>query len=127
MRYPQELRADFQQYYHLNIDRVGVDYEVVHAVELALQLPLGCRTYSAIDPTYSWSNQEYLLADIDWVVRTLCWSLAGGKKTGQGQPERIAPKQEGACMQKPRRWITDADVYQSRLGAARKAKHGLPV
>ena len=30
-RYPDELRADFQQYYGLNIDGMGADYSVTHA------------------------------------------------------------------------------------------------
>jgi hypothetical protein len=86
------------------------------------QLPLGSRIYSNLDPTYSWSNQEYLLADIAWVLRTLCWSLAGGKKTGQRQPERISPKERKVCLGKNKNKITDRETYQNFLNSKRGSK-----
>ena len=95
---------------------------MVHALELAFQLPLGSRTYCAIDPAYSWTNQEYLLADIDWVLRTLCWSLAGGKKSGQDKPERIGPEllRGRASVQKK---SMDKEAYLGLLSTSRKQRN----
>ena len=46
--YASELRADFQQFYGLNIDRMGADYSILHAADIAVQLPYEARVWTAI-------------------------------------------------------------------------------
>lgn len=46
--YASELRADFQQFYGLNIDRMGEEYSLLHAADLAVQLPFEARVWAAI-------------------------------------------------------------------------------
>jgi hypothetical protein len=41
------LRADFQQWYGLNLDDMGGDYSISHAACLAAQLPGDSRTFAA--------------------------------------------------------------------------------
>lgn len=46
-RFPDELRADFQQHYGLNLGELGGAYGIGHAACLAAQLPPGSRTLAA--------------------------------------------------------------------------------
>lgn len=46
-RFPDELRADFQQHYGLNLDDMGGPYGIGHAACLAAQLPPGSRASAA--------------------------------------------------------------------------------
>lgn len=46
-KYPDELRADFQQYYGLNLDEMGGAYSISHAACLAAQLSGASRTISS--------------------------------------------------------------------------------
>ena len=88
-RYPDELRADFQQYYGLNIDGMGADYSVTHAAVLAVMLPLGARVPSKADPSLEWSLDRQLAAATANAVRDLHWAMAGGGEADR--PERIGP------------------------------------
>lgn len=46
-KYPDQLRADFQQYYGLNLDEMGGAYGIGHAACLAAQLTGESRTIAA--------------------------------------------------------------------------------
>ena len=77
--HPDELRADFQQYYNLNWDGVGDSYSYLHAAALAAQLPSGSRSFSAIDPENAWGLEARLLSYIEFRLRAIEWELAGAK------------------------------------------------
>ena len=82
---PDALRADFQQYYNLNIDGMGREYRVLHAAALVAQLPTNARVNVAATDMAAWDEQAYLLVDIDNNLRALIWML-GGKR---GKPPLV--------------------------------------
>ena len=63
-RWPLQLRADFQQFYNLNIDEMGLANGRRHAADLAVMLPRESRTVRAEHPELEWGEAEYLLAVI---------------------------------------------------------------
>lgn len=85
--YPDELRADFQQVYGLNLDGMGKDYTFAHAAVLLSQLPSDSRVSKATNPDNEWSEQTYLLNAIEYDLRVLIW-----QKTKDGQHNRNQPK-----------------------------------
>lgn len=86
--HPCELRADFQQYYNLNVDGMGRSYSVRHAADLAAMLPREARCVLAEDSRAAWSNEAIMLAIIDYRLQQIVYSLAGGKaKDGSKLPK----------------------------------------
>ena len=74
-----ELEADFQQFYGLDLSRMGDDFTVAHAAVLASQLPREARCLREIDPNLAWSDETAALASIQYLVRCIVWQLGGGK------------------------------------------------
>lgn len=75
------LRADFQRYYGLTLDdlpRLGA----VAAAELAENLPNGSALKRAVNPSLEWDTPAYLLALIEYELRTLMWSMGDERKRG---------------------------------------------
>lgn len=62
--YPNELRADFQHYYHICIDDVGKSITATHAAALAACLPCGSLTLGKLDIRNSMSVTDALLVGI---------------------------------------------------------------
>ena len=95
--HPDELRADFQQYYGLNLDGMGRYYSTLHAAALCAQLPEGARTLVALDPDNAWTTDRMLAAamvnDLAWLV----WS-----KTKDGEKNRNRPKPIGRGTERAR-------------------------
>ena len=81
--HPDALRADFQQYYHLNLDGMGRDYTTLHAADLLAQLPEGARVWRAYDERAVWTAERTLLAAI---VNNLNWLVWSKTKDGQREP-----------------------------------------
>lgn len=90
--HPDELRADFQQYYGLDLDGMGRDYSTLHAAVLATQLPEGSRLARAIEPDAVWTLDRALMAvvanDLNWLV----WSKSRDGQKGRNKPRIIGPK-----------------------------------
>lgn len=87
MDHPDELRADFQQYYGLNLDGMGVGYSHAHAAALMMQLPLDSRISRKLNPDNEWSDDTYLLSAIEYDLRVLIW-----QNTKDAQRNRNKPK-----------------------------------
>jgi len=118
-RYKQELRADFQQYYTLNIDEMGVGYRVGHAAELAVMLPQESRVMQRIDPENAWGWQEYLLADLVNRVRWLQWAQTpdGAKNRNHPNPIMAPRRHVEQAAQNP---IHEVREYARQLNRPRK-------
>lgn len=86
-KYPDELRADFQQYYGLNIDGMGADFTCSHAAVLMLQLPTSSRVARKLNYGNEWDDATYMLAAIEYDLRVLIW-----QKTKDAQHNRNKPK-----------------------------------
>lgn len=46
---PAHLRADFQQFYHLNLDDMGERYSLLHAADCAAMLPYQARIWGQLE------------------------------------------------------------------------------
>ena len=62
-RYRAELRADFRRYYGCSYSEVE-PLSPAEAADLAFLLPRGSALLSAIDPAFSWTRAEVLLATV---------------------------------------------------------------
>lgn len=85
--HPDELRADFQQVYGLNLDGMGEGYSHAHAAALMAQLPRSSRVAKALDPSNEWDDATYLLSIIEYDLRVLIW-----QNTKDAQRNRNKPK-----------------------------------
>ena len=117
--HPDEMRADFQRYYGLNLDGMGCDYSVAHAVSLCIALPRDSATVRAESPEAAWSDETYLLSAIEYDLRILIW-----QSTRDGQKGRNRPKP----MQTPADVARVADKLAAtdyeRIAAALGIDHG---
>ena len=115
--YPAQLRADFQQYYGLNLDGMGRGYTAMHAADLAVMLPSDSRTYLAIDPENSWTLEAQLSADMVNAARDLVWLEADAKRRRSNRPKPIGPK---VSAPNPDAEAIDADDYLETLERLRE-------
>lgn len=75
--YAGALRADFQRFYNLNLDDMGDAFSYEHAAELAAHLPYGSALRRAVDPSQEWSQEAYILAQIEYDLRCMTYSGKG--------------------------------------------------
>lgn len=115
--HPDELRADFQQYYGLNIDRMGYldGFSHAHAAVLAAQLPSTSRVFTAYDPNNAWDEQTAFLAHIEYNLRVLIWqkSKDGAKNRNPPKPPQT-PKERAQAL--ARRANVDKQLVDKVLG-----------
>lgn len=97
MSNPDELRADLQQYYGLNLDGMGVAYSHSHAASLVSQLPVGSRLSRVADPDAAWSDETHLLALIEYDLRVLIWQNSKDAQHGRNRPKPIKTPSERAA------------------------------
>lgn len=81
------LRADFQRYYQLNFDRLGLDFGVAWAADLAAYLPPESATMRVLGD--GWSRSERLIAALIDDFRFYVWAKSGGKKAHK--PKSVVP------------------------------------
>lgn len=85
MKYPDQLEADFQQYYGLDIAKIDKE----RASRLACQLPRQSRVLVAMDQSNLWSNGDIELIQIANGIETIKWQLANqGRKKGRTSPPK---------------------------------------
>ena len=113
----EELRADFQQYYGLNIDGMGDEYTFLHAADLAAQLPVGSRCMGILDPNLKWGDDTRLLALIEYWLHGIVWSMTKDAKNKRNEPVLHSPvpakkKEEKDILTLP------VDEYERALQAA---------
>ncbi|MCL2746128.1 MAG: DUF5361 domain-containing protein [Coriobacteriia bacterium] len=118
-RYKLELRADFQQYYTLNLDKMGKEYRIAHAADLAVMLPQESRVMRRIDPSNAWGWQEHLLADLVNRVRWLQWAKTPDGAKNRNHPTPIeVPKR--VARQTPPNPVYKTTEYTRRLSLPRQ-------
>lgn len=77
--FPDELEADLQQHYGIDIERAAAgEHSARHVAALAVQLPQTARVWVAQDPDNVWGLRETLLAALVNQVRATAHGLAGG-------------------------------------------------
>ena len=96
-QYPDELRADFQQFYSLNLEGMGRTYTTFHAASLLTQLPEGSRVARALNPDAAWTMDRQLLAvianDLNWLVWSQTKDGQKGPQAEADRPQRRAESQ----------------------------------
>lgn len=118
MNCPDELRADFQQFYHLNVDDLGRAFSVRHAAALAAQLPAGARCPGRAEPSASLTPSEIFLEAIEYNTHVLWW-----QNSKDGQKNRNKPKPAGLGRPRKRKGVgkgVPLDELSSLLSRPRK-------
>lgn len=95
---PDELRADFQRVYGLNIDDMGESYTVHHAAVLAAMLPSDSLVFRASNPALEWSETMYMLRNIEFLLRVLAWQNTKDGQKGRKKPKPIETPEERAKL-----------------------------
>lgn len=114
-KYPDELRADFQQYYGLNLDGMGVDYSYQHAAVLVTQLPPNCRVFQQDNPDLIWTTETWFLAQIEHDLRVLAWQNTKDAQKRRNFPKFVKTPKEYAEERK-RLENFDLDLVNTVLG-----------
>ncbi len=120
-KYPDELEADFQQYYNIDLSRVlsvnDAGYTSTHIACLAKQLPTTSRTFIALNPDYAWSIDTAIEADIANSLRIIVHSFQkGSKKPDFILPPSIQKKQD---MKKIKSTVMTRDEFDRILNMKR--------
>lgn len=92
-RYPDELEADFQQHYGLDLEELGRGLSIRKAAVLAAQLPVDSRCCIAMDPDRSWSTEAWMLRSIEAHLATYMWSQSDKRKRGPKPKPRDTPSE----------------------------------
>lgn len=85
-----ELEADFQQYYGLDVALV----KPAHAARLLFQLPRNCRVFTAMSPSNQWGWDEILASKTNYLLEMLVWMKTkdAQKKSPRNRPKPFVPE-----------------------------------
>lgn len=113
-RCPDELLADFQQFYHLDVGGMGLGSDETHAqvlraAALARQLPRECRVRRALAPAASHSPELRMLRQMELNQRLWHWAHAKESERGD-EPQPILLDGEAE--------LHEAEVEEQRRTAA---------
>ena len=70
---------------------MGEDYSLLHAADLAMQLPAGSRVMGALNPEMKWDDKTRLLALIEYWLHGIVWSFSKDAKHNRNEPELHSP------------------------------------
>ena len=104
-----ELEADFQEFYGLNLEELGKSLSLRHAAILAAHLPPKSRCRSVADPNAVWSEEMYALVNIEYEMRLLLWMQSQSKKNHTPMPEPVDPPAKAKEMQ---RRLEQTDIHE---------------
>lgn len=110
-----ELEADFQQYYGLNLEDIGGNLSVRHAALLAAHLPPESRCLSILNPDFGWSKEMHLMTKMEHEMRVLLWQQSQSKNNRTPFPKPIDPPSKVVRIQRQLEH-TDIDEINERLG-----------
>ena len=118
---PCELRADFQQYYGLNVDGMGDAYSLSHAACLCAQLPPESRTVRAFATAEQaelllWTLPVRVAVEQLNMLNVIRWLLTQDGRDGVNYPKPLLPPElRDAEPAKP-----DAEGYKAALAELRE-------
>jgi len=100
---------------------LAVRYTLLHAADLAANLPLESRCMRALEPTLEWSMQDRLLAESVNMLRLLVWAQSKDGHKGRNRPKMVELSKAKSSEKKPSldRGFT-ADEYRKQLKRTRK-------
>jgi len=114
------LRADFRHYYGLSFDEC-LAAAPLEAADLCVQLPRGSRLLSALDPELSWTQEDYLLANIANSLLFLAWTQTKDGSKNRNRPKPIEPPRKRRTAHKPNTYTPGE--YAQRLSLPRGEVH----
>lgn len=89
--YPEELRADLQRVYGIDLDHaMRGEHTAEHVAALACNLPRDACVFEAANPDARWGLPEIILADIRNTLVGFVWGMADRRKRGR-KPYPIGP------------------------------------
>ncbi len=92
-RHGDELLADFQQTYHIDLWRADWDHAsagwVAHMAALASQLPRDSRLVKAMSPAAANSPELHMLRRMELNQRLWHWAHTKGAESGANEPQPI--------------------------------------
>lgn len=107
-QWPDELEADFHQFFGLDIYELGVAGTettpgVLKVSRLLRQLPDGSRVRAKLSPDEVFDTKEHLLRMIEFDLRSMFWALCGKKGSRPPKPiplpsDAVKAAQEKAHM-----------------------------
>lgn len=116
--HPDELRADFQEHFGLNIDDMGRSFSTLHAAALIGQLPEGSRVRAAYDADAVWTADRALAAAAVNALNFIAWTKTRDAQRGSNRPRHIGPSRaRGGDARRP--MSMTSDELESALSAAR--------
>ena len=109
-----EMLADFQQYYGLDLGELMLHGEFSRAVALASQL-------TSMRPELAWDEQTYILAGVHDTLANIAHGLGGGKGA---KPKPIPrPKPKPKQKRRKRLDVSRANVAALLFGARKQPNH----
>ena len=124
-RHPDELRADLQQYYGIDLDHaMEGGHSAGHIAALLCQLPVNARVRVANNPENAWTFEAVLMAVVANRVGTVIKALGGNASPigpesviGGGDGSRVisgvsmSPGELLEVLSRPRVSITEEEAY----------------
>lgn len=91
--YNDEIEADFQEFYNIDLWSLIWSGGIQRAARLFTQLPQKSRYVRKIEPLAAWEWSDLYLMQIAFSIRQLVWSKTkdAQKKVPTGQPQLVAP------------------------------------
>lgn len=113
-----EMLADFQQFYGLDLGELMLHGEFSRAVALASQLPARSRLVTSMRPELAWDERTYILAGIHDTLAGIAHGLGGGKGA---KPKPIPrPKPKPKKKRRKRLDVSRANVTALLFGARKQ-------
>lgn len=90
-KYPDELRADLQQYYGIDLDHaIAGEHTAEHVAALVRHLPSDARVCRREDPDAIWTLDTVLQASLLNAFTSFMWGM-GDKRTRGKRPTPVGP------------------------------------
>lgn len=86
------MRADFQQFYGLNIDGMGRDFSTTHAADLLVELPGESRIKRVYGGDGTWDFDRLLASLAVDALNVLVWQRTKDGQKGRNRPKPITPQ-----------------------------------
>jgi hypothetical protein len=100
---------------------MGSAYTVLHAADLAANLPAESRCMCAAEPALDWDRKDYLLAEAVNMLRIMVWAQSKDGQKGRNRPKMVeAPKSRAQIRAKKKKGQMSADDYRAQLARTRK-------
>ena len=118
-KYPDELRADLQQYYGIDLDHaIAGEHSASHIAALVRCLPSDARVCRREDADAMWTLDNVLQAAILNAITGFMWGMSDKSKRGK-RPEPVGPSYMAVKKKLPALVMT-IDELERQLAAFEK-------